>query len=507
LVTAESSDVRASRRPRRGINYRAVRRDLAIVGVVVLAIAAGALVLSMVSDTEGERAGTASSAGLAPTATIADETPVAPAAAETPEFAARLPKAGAGSARKQRGDADPVAELYVATTGSDVNPGTAGAPFRTLQHAADVVEAGQVVRVRAGKYVGMNFYRPRGAGTAGKPIRFLADPGVVINSSAKVGPNADSGINLEPGKGGIVISGFHILNEDRSMERACIRVASNNDVQILQNTCEKPGTWGIIVGLCEDVVIEGNVCAESAGEHGIYVGRASKRVIVRRNIIRDNARDGFHLNGGADGPIEAALVEGNVIFGNQLSGIDADGVRNSLFRNNLVYGNVKHAATFYNNDTRTPCENNVLVNNTLVSPRMFAVQLKPGSTGQRLYNNILISTVRSNYGSIGVTGAPTGLLSDYNVVVDRFSTDLAGSHVSRAAWAAATGQDAHSIVATPGQLFADPSKGDFRLRAGAAAIDAGVKGVASLRLPPDDILGNRRPRGKGIDIGAYEQEP
>lgn len=507
LITAQSRKARTSPPRRRGINYRAVRRDLARVGVLAFGIAVAALVVWMVSDPEREHGDERSSASVAPIAAIADETPVTPDTKETSQLAERLPRAGADSPRKQGGVTEPVADLYVATTGSDANPGTAAAPLRTLQRAADVVKAGQTVRVRAGKYVGVNFYRPRDAGTPGKPIRFLADPGVLINSSAKVGPNADSGINLEPGKGGVVISGFHIVNEDRSMERACIRVASNNEVQILQNTCEKPGTWGIIVGLCEDVLIEGNVCAESAGEHGLYVGRASKRVIVRGNVIRDNARDGFHLNGGADGPIEAALVEGNAIFCNQLSGIDADGVRNSLFRNNLVYGNVKHAVTFYNNDTRTGCENNVLVNNTLVSPRMFAVQLKPGSAGQRLYNNILISTVRSNYGSIGVTGSPAGLLSDYNVVVDRFSTDLADSHVSRPQWAASTGQDGHSIVATPEQLFADASKGDYRLRAGAPAIDAGVKGVASLRLPADDILGNPRPRGKGIDIGAYERGP
>lgn len=485
------------------MNYRVLRRDLARLGV--LALVAAVAFASWIIWTHRRASEVGASAADGPGPQLVSESPEIPATQEQTKLAVRFPAAGADSITNKNA-AEPPADLYVATTGSDANSGSITAPFRTLQHAADVVKTGQTVRVRAGKYVGVNFYR-QPTGPVGQPIRFLADSGVIVNSSATAGPNADSGINLEPGRGGIVISGFHVVNDDRSMERACIRVAANSGVQIVRNTCERAGTWGIIVGLCEDVLIEGNVCAESAGEHGLYVGRGSKRVTVRHNIIRDNARDGFHLNGGADGPIESLVAEGNVIFGNQLSGIDADGVRNSVFRNNLVYGNVKHAVSFYNNDTQTPCANNLLVNNTLVSDRMFAVQMKPGNTGQRLYNNILLSTVRSNYGSIGVSGVPAGLISDHNVVVDRFSTNLAESHVGRLQWTVTTGQDAHSIVGSAEQLFTDALNGDYRLKAAAPAIDAGVLGSASLKVPTDDVLGNPRPRGKGIDIGAYEQGP
>lgn len=504
FVPADPPDARMSRARRHRLNYRALLRDLAKLGA--LALVAALVVASWLISNRPRGDGRGTPAAENPQPPLAGESQAVLTPKEPPGLMGHLPAVGAASVPKPVGAVEPPADLYVATTGSDANSGGITAPLRTLQRAADVVKTGQTVRVRAGKYVGVNFYR-QPAGPAGNPIRFVADPGVIVNSSAKVGPNSDSGINLEPGRGGIAISGFHVVNDDGSMERACIRVASNSDVQILYNTCERAGTWGIIVGLSEDVLIEGNICAESAGEHGLYVGRASKRVTVRRNIIRDNARDGFHLNGGADGPIEALLAEGNVIFGNQLSGIDADGVRNSVFRNNLVYGNVKHAISFYNNDTRTPCANNLLVNNTLVSARMFAVQMKPGSTGQRLYNNILLSTVRSNYGSIGVSGVPTGLISDHNVVVDRFSTNLAESHVGRVQWTAATGQDAHSIVASADQLFADASNGDYRLKATAPAVDAGVLGSGPLKVPTDDVLGNPRPRGKGIDIGAFEQGP
>ena len=41
---------------------------------------------------------------------------------------------------------------YVATIGNDGNPGTADQPWRTIQHAADSVSAGDVVQVRGGIY-------------------------------------------------------------------------------------------------------------------------------------------------------------------------------------------------------------------------------------------------------------------------------------------------------------------------------------------------------------------
>ena len=43
-------------------------------------------------------------------------------------------------------------EYYVATTGSDSNPGTLAAPFATLQKGADTAVAGDTVWIRGGTY-------------------------------------------------------------------------------------------------------------------------------------------------------------------------------------------------------------------------------------------------------------------------------------------------------------------------------------------------------------------
>src|ERR1700734_4408158 len=48
--------------------------------------------------------------------------------------------------------AQPSSSFYVSTTGNDSNPGTQAAPWRTVQHAADVTRAGSTVNVRGGVY-------------------------------------------------------------------------------------------------------------------------------------------------------------------------------------------------------------------------------------------------------------------------------------------------------------------------------------------------------------------
>ena len=68
------------------------------------------------------------------------------------------------------------ATYYVSPSGKDTNAGTSTAPFLTIQHAADLVKAGDTVIVRQGVYAGfvMGWDTPT-AGTATAPIVFKAD--------------------------------------------------------------------------------------------------------------------------------------------------------------------------------------------------------------------------------------------------------------------------------------------------------------------------------------------
>jgi hypothetical protein len=61
--------------------------------------------------------------------------------------------------------------------------------------------------------------------------------------------------------------------------------------------------------------------------------------------------------------------------------------------------------------------------------------------------------------------------------------------------------------------FVAPESGDLYLREGSPAVDAGTDtvtrtdpGEVGVEIPGDDIRGVSRPRGKGIDIGAFEYD-
>jgi len=63
------------------------------------------------------------------------------------------------------------ADYYVATTGSDTNPGTLAQPFATIQHAADTMGAGDTCYIRSGNYHEAVVISGL-AGTLGSPVTF-----------------------------------------------------------------------------------------------------------------------------------------------------------------------------------------------------------------------------------------------------------------------------------------------------------------------------------------------
>ncbi|MBP5509319.1 MAG: DUF1565 domain-containing protein, partial [Kiritimatiellae bacterium] len=80
----------------------------------------------------------------------------------------------------------PAAEYYVATNGCDAAEGTAAKPWRTIQRAADVAAAGDVVTICGGTY--REWVKPANAGREGAPIVYQAAKGekVVVTGADPV---------------------------------------------------------------------------------------------------------------------------------------------------------------------------------------------------------------------------------------------------------------------------------------------------------------------------------
>src|SRR5262245_60275419 len=108
-------------------------------------------------------------------AALAEEMGMVPTATPDAAFDRRAPDTRAAAKADARGPivfGSDNCSLFVATTGSDDGAGSEADPFKTLQQAARIVQAGDTVCARAGSYAGISLQGALGTGTLAKPIVF-----------------------------------------------------------------------------------------------------------------------------------------------------------------------------------------------------------------------------------------------------------------------------------------------------------------------------------------------
>jgi uncharacterized protein (TIGR03382 family) len=388
---------------------------------------------------------------------------------------------------------------HVSERGSDEGPGSAQAPWKTLQHAAERVQPGDTVVIEPGIHDGFELER---SGRPDARIRFVGKPGAIVDRGPEHGSRDN--INLE-GASYIDIEGLEVT----SAWRAGIRAVECQHVHVRKNHVHDNGVWGVFTGFCDDLRIEDNVISGARRQHGIYVSNSPKRAVIRGNRIFDNRQAGIHLNGdasmGREGMVIDALVENNLIHGNGVrggAGINCDGCRGAVFRNNILYDNHANGITLYRIDAAAPSTGNKVVHNTIwMSARSrWCIRIVDGSVENRFANNICLSE-HPTRGAIDIDEASLrGFTSDNNALIARFTTTDGNATLALDGWRKKTGQDRRSITLTPTELFVSPEQRDLRLRPGCAAIDKGLPDVGV----QNDYFGNRRPVGRAVDIGAIE---
>ncbi len=403
------------------------------------------------------------------------------------------------------------ATYHVATSGSDAGPGSAAAPWATIQRAVDAVAPGDVILVQPGTYAGCRIER---SGAPGMPCTLAAaTPGTVLINAASPRNRHQSHVEVE--SFGVTISHWIIDGfEVAGGARYGIDIRGTDDVTVRRCNVHGSRVTGIFDGFAERATYEDNESWNN-GEHGIYHSNSGDDFIIRGNRLHHNAAAGVHMNGdlsqGGDGLLSRGLVERNVIWENGMaggSGINCDGVTDSIIRNNLLHDNHASGIALYGIDGAASSRDNLVAHNTVVLPddgrsrwavNMVDFGLRPPPVGNRILGNILY-TARPVRGSIAIwSPAAAGFVSDENIVVDRFSADNDSTIIPLAAWQAA-GHDLSSVVSTPDQLFVDAANGDYRLKPGSPAIDR----VTPLAQVMGDIDGTSRPQGARSDAGAYE---
>ena len=129
--------------------------------------------------------------------------------------------------------------FYVSTTGSDSNPGTQAAPWRTVQHAADTVHAGSTVNVRGGVYEELVSIKASGNATDGYiTLRSYSGETAVLDAEHIV-PSGRNGVLTIQNKSYVRIEGFEIRNyhtaEHRLTPLGISVIGSGTHIELLKN--------------------------------------------------------------------------------------------------------------------------------------------------------------------------------------------------------------------------------------------------------------------------------
>jgi hypothetical protein len=218
------------------------------------------------------------------------------------------------------GAADAATTYYVATTGNDASAGTLAAPWKTINHAAQVAAAGDTVNVRAGLYKEFVTVAHSGSASAGFiTFQNYAGEAPIVDGTgvACCGSTGTQGLFNISSKSYVKIVGFEIRNyktTNNANDSAGIYVeGSGSNIQILNNKVH-------------DIVTTAE--ANNGNAHGIGVyGRTAtpySYVTISGNEVY-NLKTGWSETITLDGNVTNFTVTNNVVHDNDNIGIDAAG--------------------------------------------------------------------------------------------------------------------------------------------------------------------------------------
>ena len=350
-----------------------------------------------------------------------------------------------------------------AASGNDANAGTSAAPWRTIQHAADVTNPGDTVIVNDGVYTGgANVVTIGRSGTAAAWLVFRAAHlwGAVID-----GQNNSSTTGFEINGNYIRVQGFEVRNTNRygfDAYGGSESAAGNHDIDVLQNHIH-------------DI---GHICTGSVG--GIVgVDAYSDNLTIERNVIHDIGRLG---------PGEQGCVEPNGNWQNHDHGVYNGIGDNVVIRNNLFYNFTHGFAIQRYNGNGAVTNGLTIVNNTFAFPNPWRDSHIIIATG---VNNLLIANNIFYQPTTAAVWFDTGALTNVTL-----SNNLSfGAALSEGL----SGMTSAGNLVNVDPGFVSVSGLDFHVQGGSPAIGAGM----TLSSVPNDLDGYLR-SGTAYTIGAYQ---
>ena len=409
----------------------------------------------------------------------------------------------------------------MAPNGDDNNPGTEAQPWQTIQKAADALMPGDTVYIRAGTY--HERVIPRNSGGPGSEITYAAYPGetATIDGGGIVLPDDLAGLFEVAGRSYIRIAGLRVINAGPNNDNAGIMVLNSSNIVVENNATYNTNSSGIGVWGSNNVTVTGNrveeaavggwqECISVAGtdtfevynnevlncyKEGICLKDGSSHGQVYRNRVYHPRRVGIYVDAWDKATHDIRVFQ-NVAFdsteGPGFAVASEQGGQLSRIRleNNLAYHNQTYGIEISRCCTAShPMNTIVIVNNTLYENGI-------AWGGGLLADNAQAQNVviRNNVVSQNLTFQ---LAVAADVPAANVSVDYNLTNGFRGYGDEVYGDD--YVQGDP--QFEDPTNGNFHLRQGSPAVDAG----SSADAPADDFDGMPRPQGAGYDIGAFER--
>lgn len=428
---------------------------------------------------------------------------------------------------KTRSDLTPTAPgghvYYVATDGSDKNPGTAEKPWQTIGYAAEKVEAGDEVYIRGGTYNESLHIKKSGSKDAYIVFAAYPDEKPIIDGTGVTDWN--NGIIIEHSSY-IELAGFEIRKwRDNGME-----IGDSSHLKI--SDCEIHDVGGGVQLIDGSHDFEFNRVEAhhfdllgfdaSAGDGGApcYNGTFNN-CSAHSGRDRDQNVDGFALGHGKQHDFKLNNCEVYDVYDGfdisasdtKVSGCSVYDCWNTgfkLWNDNITIVNCLAYHNEQSNVIRTfngPTGTATLRNCTLVDAGTFNISIETTKNSLHMYNCILAGG--KNIGLAFEKRSAKNYKGDYNlfhnnnterVIAVGYEDEFSLSQLSD--WKSYSNQDKHSItVKSLSKIFVDPKEFDLHLAKASPAIDKGQSDGA----PSKDIDGKSRPQGKMYDIGAYER--
>ena len=415
-----------------------------------------------------------------------------------------------------------------ALNGSDFNPGTSAAPWKTIQKAADTIAAGSVAHVRAGTYDERVIVTK--SGSRGAFITFHAQGTVVMQGFTIYADYVrvigfeitNSNITSPHGTGVAVLGRFNEIRNNHIHDlllgegiwliggpNQLAGFTSNNTVA--GNRIVRARVAGILVEGTNNLIEDNDIShtiqnppgapprpgADADGIRFFGSGHTFRHNYIHDVTLKDVGNTDPHIDAFQTwGPSSNMIIEENMMWQMESpdQGVTIEGplqpVGNITIRNNVIMtSGTGYAPAVLAGDSGQVTNVNI-VNNTMVAlngPSEYAIRLFANLGGAVVKNNAIYDHGNSSTPYIRIDAGASGLDVGFNSISKSDNGAPAGPLYPGDLW-----------MVNP--EFVNFSRHDFHLQSASPLINAGTP-LSMVRI---DFAGRLRPHGGPYDIGAFQ---